>query len=98
MGVWDYNARPMANTSSAKKKIRVIETKTAANKSRRTRVRTFLKKVEAAVVGGDHGKAMEALRKAEQEMMHAVSKGVFKLETAARKISRLNSRVKKLAA
>lgn len=88
----------MANTSSAKKKVRVIARKTEVNKSRRTRVRTFIKKVDAAVQTGDHAKSMEALRKAEKELMHAVSKGVFKLNTAARKISRLNTMVKKLAA
>lgn len=93
-----YNPRPMANTSSAKKKVRVIARKTEVNKSRRTRVRTFIKKVDAAVQTGDHAKSMEAFRKAEKELMHAVSKGVFKLNTAARKISRLNTMVKKLAA
>ena len=88
----------MANTSSATKKIRVIAAKTEVNKSRRTRVRTFIKKVDAAIGAGDHAKALEALRKAEKEMMHAVSKGIFKLNTASRKISRLNTQVKKLAA
>lgn len=88
----------MANTSSAKKKIRVIAAKTEVNKSRRTRVRTFIKKVETAVATGDHAKSLEALRKAETEMMHAVSKGIYKLNTASRKISRLNTKVKGLAA
>jgi len=93
-----YNPRPMANTSSAKKKIRVIAAKTEVNKSRRTRVRTFIKKVDTAVATGDHAKSLEALRKAEKEMMHAVSKGIYKLNTASRKISRLNTKVKGLAA
>ncbi len=88
----------MANTSSAKKKVRVIARKTEVNKSRRSRVRTFIKKVEVAVESGDHAKSMEALQKAQTEMMHAVSKGVFKLNTVSRKISRLNIMVKKLAA
>ena len=88
----------MANTSSAKKAARVAVTKRERNISRRSRVRTFLGKVEDAIATGKHDAALAALRTAESEIKTAVSKGVYKLETASRKISRLNARVKKLKA
>lgn len=88
----------MANTVSAKKATRKIARKTAINKARRTRVRSYLRMVEEAIAGGDQAVAAEALRKAQSEMMRAVSKGVFHKNTASRKISRLSKRVKALAA
>lgn len=88
----------MANTSSAKKSIRVIASKTAANRNRRSRVRTFIKRVDAAIEAGDQKLANTSLKAAESELMSAVSKGVFKKESASRKISRLNAQIKKLAA
>jgi small subunit ribosomal protein S20 len=87
----------MANTPSAKKATRKIEARTAVNKSRRSRIRTFLRKVEEAITAGDHKVAMEALRAAEPEINRAASKGIVHANTAARKVSRLNSRVKALA-
>jgi small subunit ribosomal protein S20 len=88
----------MANTTSAKKATRKIEARTAVNKSRRSRVRTFIRKVEEAIAGGDHKAAIEALRAAEPEIARAAGKGIVHANTAARKVSRLNHRVKALAA
>lgn len=88
----------MANTASAKKMVRKIARRTAINKSRRSRVRTFIKKVDTAIAAGDSGQAREALVKAESEMMRAVTKGVFHKNTASRKISRMSARVKALSA
>ena len=84
----------MANTKSAKKAVRVIARKTAVNKSRRTMVRSSLRRVEDAITAGDKAAAQEAVKAAEPTMMRAVSKGVYHKNTAARKISRLNKRVK----
>ncbi len=84
----------MANTSSAKKNVRKMARKTAVNKSRRTMVRSTLRKVEDAITAGNKDEANAALKAAEPAMMRAVSKGVFHKNTAARKISRLNKRVK----
>lgn len=84
----------MANHASTKKSIRKNEVRTAVNKTRKTRVRTFLKKVEEAIVGGDKKVAADALSTAQSEMMKAVNKGVFKKNTASRKISRLSARIK----
>ena len=88
----------MANTSSAKKATRKIARRTAINKNRRSRVRTFVKKVEAALEAGDKSAASEALRAAEPELMRAAGKGVLHPNTASRKVSRLASRVKSLEA
>ncbi len=86
----------MANTSSAKKMVRKIARRTAVNKARRSRMRTFVKKVELAIVGGDQAKAREALREAESEVMRAAGKGVLHKNAASRKISRLSARVKSM--
>jgi small subunit ribosomal protein S20 len=88
----------MANTSSAKKAARKIEARTEINKSRRSRVRTYIRKVEEAIAGGDHAAAMAALRAAEPEIARAASKGIVHANMAARKVSRLNHRVKALLA
>jgi len=87
----------MANTKSAKKAVRVIARKTAVNKSRRTMVRSSLRKVEDAITAGDKAQAQEAVKAAEPVMMRAVSKGVYHKNTASRKISRLNKRVKAMS-
>ena len=87
----------MANTSSAKKMVRKIARRTEVNKGRRSRVRTYVRKVEEAITAGDHEQARAALRTAESEMFRAVSKGVVDKNTASRKVSRLSSRVKALA-
>lgn len=88
----------MANTRSAKKATRKIATRTAVNRNRRSRVRTFLRRIEEAIATGDHATAMAALRAAEPEIMRAASKGVMHRNTAARKVSRLSARIKALAA
>lgn len=88
----------MANTPSAKKAARKIARRTAVNKSRRSRVRTFVRKVEEALASGDAAAAAAALRDAQPELQRAASKGVLHRNTASRKISRLASRVKALGA
>lgn len=88
----------MANTSSAKKMVRKIERRTAVNKARRSRVRTFLRKVEEAIATGDKTAADAAFKAAQPEMHRAVTKGVFHKATVARKLSRLSARIKALAA
>ncbi|HEX2019597.1 MAG TPA: 30S ribosomal protein S20 [Aurantimonas sp.] len=87
----------MANTPSAKKATRKIARRTAVNTARRSRVRTFLRKVEEALTAGDKDAAVSAFKAAEPEMMRAASKGIFHKNTASRKISRLAHRVKGLA-
>lgn len=87
----------MANTSSAKKMVRKIERRTAVNKARRSRMRTFIRKVEEAIASGDKPAAQTALSAAEPEIMRAVSKGVVHKNTGSRKVSRLSSRVKAMA-
>lgn len=88
----------MANTTSAKKATRKIAQRTEVNKSRRTRVRGFIRKVEEAIAAGDQKAAAEALRVAQPELMRAASKGVMHSNTVARKISRLSQRVKAVSA
>lgn len=88
----------MANTRSAKKMTRKIERRTALNKSRRTRMRTFVKQLHAAVAAGDVDNARSALRTAEAEVMKAVSKGIIHKNTGSRTVSRLSARVKAMTA
>lgn len=88
----------MANTTSAQKMVRKLERRTAVNKARRSRVRTFIKRVEAAVEAGNQSDAQTALRSAESEIMRAVSKGVMHKNTASRKVSRLSKRVSAIGA
>ncbi|WP_300544080.1 30S ribosomal protein S20 [Maricaulis sp.] len=88
----------MANTNSAKKMVRKIARRTAVNKARRSRVRTFVKKVELAIASGDQAAAKTALVQAESEMMRAVSNGVVHKNTGSRKVSRLSARVKAMSA
>tara|TARA_E500000178_G_C16887645_1_gene692036 strand:- start:310 stop:573 length:264 start_codon:yes stop_codon:yes gene_type:complete len=86
----------MANTPQSKKRARQNERKLEVNKARRSRIRTFLKKVEEAITLGDKSAANTALKSAQPELMRGVTKGVYKKNTAARKMSRLSSRVKSL--
>jgi len=86
----------MANTASARKRIRQIERRTERNKARVSRMRTFIKKVEAAVASGNKDAATAALREAQPEMQRAAGKGVVHKNTVARKMSRLSARVKAL--
>ena len=88
----------MANSPQAKKRVRTNTTRARINSARRSRVRTFLKKVDLAVASGDQAAANEALRVAQAELMRGVSRGVFKKNTAARTVSRMNARVKALSA
>lgn len=88
----------MPNTASAKKMVRKIERRTAVNKARRSRVRSFVRKVEEALEAKDKTAAQAAFKDAQPELHRAVTKGVIKKETASRKISRLSSRIKALGA
>jgi small subunit ribosomal protein S20 len=88
----------MANTPSAKKAARKIARRTAINRDRRSRVRTFLRKVEEAILTGDKAAAQAAFKLAEPELARAASKGVMHRNTVSRKISRLSSRVKAVGA
>lgn len=87
----------MANTDSARKRIRQIEKRTARNRARKARVRTFLRKVEQAIAAGDKGAAQEAFKAAQPELQRAATKGVIHDNAVARKLSRLTSRIKALA-
>ena len=86
----------MPNKASAKKRLRQTTKKTTENKNRKTRIKTFVKKVEQAIVEGDQAVANEVFSAAQSEIMRGVTKGVIHKNTASRKISRLNSRVKAL--
>lgn len=88
----------MANNPSAEKRIRQTAKRTERNRARRSRVRTFLRKVELAIDGGDKTAAQAAFKAAQPEMQRAVGKGVAHLNTVARKLSRLSARIKALAA
>jgi small subunit ribosomal protein S20 len=83
----------MANTTSAKKATRKIARRTEVNKARRSRVRTFLRKVEEAIASGDKSAAAAALQAAQPELMRAAQKGVVHKNTASRKVSRLAHRI-----
>ncbi len=87
----------MANTASAKKRVRSNARRTEVNRARVSRIRTFIKKVETALATGDAAAAKAALHAAEPEIMRGVNRGVIHQNTAARKVSRLNARVKALA-
>ena len=86
----------MANHKSAEKRIRQTERRTAVNRARVSRLRTFMKKVEAAIESGDKAAARAAFSEAQPELHRSVGKGVVHKNTAARKLSRLSSRIKAL--
>ncbi|MGI4977108.1 MAG: 30S ribosomal protein S20 [Janthinobacterium lividum] len=86
----------MANTASAKKRNRQTVVRTERNAARKSRMRTFVKKVETAIAGGDKGAAAAALQAAQPEMQRAAGKGVIHRNTVGRKISRLSARIKAL--
>jgi small subunit ribosomal protein S20 len=88
----------MANSPSSKKRARQNERRAEVNKARRSRMRTFIRKVEEAIATGDDDAATTALRQAQPEIMRSVSRGVVHRNTASRKISRLSGRVKALQA
>ena len=83
----------MANTPQARKRIRRNERRAEVNGARIGRIRTFVKKVEAAIDGGDKTAAAEALKAAQPELARGVARGVLHKNTAARKLSRLTKRV-----
>jgi small subunit ribosomal protein S20 len=84
----------MANTPSAKKRVLQLEKRTAVNTARRSRIRTFIRRVEEAIRTGDSDAAREALRIAQPEIMRGSAKGVMHTNAASRKVSRLAHRVK----
>ncbi len=86
----------MAHHKSAKKRIRTNARRTDVNGARVSRVRTFVKKVEAAIAGGDKAAAAAALRDAQPEMQRGAGRGVMHKRTASRKLSRLSAQIKKL--
>jgi len=87
----------MANTAQSKKRARQSETRFAINKARRSRIRTFVRKVEEAIATGNAEAALAALRAAQPELDRGVTKGILHANTVSRKISRLAARVKALA-
>ena len=88
----------MANHASAKKRIRTNARRNEINTSRTSRLRTFIKKVETAINGGDAKAAAEAYKVVQPEILRGVSKNVISKNTAARKLSRLSARIKALKA
>ena len=88
----------MANTSSAKKATRKIAARTEVNKSRVSRIRTFVRKVEEAISSGDKAAADAALKAAQPELIRGAAKGVLHANTASRKVSRLAKRVASVGA
>ena len=87
----------MANSPQARKRIRQTARRTEVNKSRRTRMRNFIRRVEEAIASGDADAARDALRLAQPEIMRSANHGIVHKNTASRKISRLSSRVKALS-
>ncbi|MGE0627100.1 MAG: 30S ribosomal protein S20 [Hyphomicrobiaceae bacterium] len=83
----------MANTKSAKKAVRKIESRTEVNKARRTRMKSEVRRVEEAIASGDKQAALAALKAAEPVLMKTAQKGVIHKRAASRKVSRLNHRV-----
>ena len=88
----------MANTRQSKKRDRQMVKRNAVNTARRSRIRTFIRKVEEAISGGDAEAAKAALRSAQPEIQRGVTKGVLHANTASRKISRLSARIKAMTA
>ena len=86
----------MANTPQSRKRVRQTARRTAVKKSRRSRIRTFIRRVESAIASGDKPGAQAALHSAEPEIMRGVTKGVLHKNTAARTVSRLARRVNAL--
>ena len=88
----------MANTKSAKKMVRKIATRTAVNKSRKTRMKSVVRAAEEALASGDKKAATEALKKVEPALMKAAQKGVIDKGTASRKVSRMTKRLRTISA
>jgi small subunit ribosomal protein S20 len=83
----------MPHHKSAEKRLRQTETRTAVNRSRMSRVRTFVKKVETAIATGDKAAAQSAFQEAQPELHRATTKGVMHRNTVARKLSRLAAQI-----
>ncbi|GBE43569.1 MAG TPA: 30S ribosomal protein S20 [Rhizobiales bacterium] len=88
----------MANTKSAKKAVRKMARKTEVNKSRRSRMRTYVRQVEDAIDAGDQKAAQDALQKAQPVIMQAAQRRILHKSTASRRVSRLSARVKAMSA
>jgi small subunit ribosomal protein S20 len=84
----------MAQHASAKKRIRQIKKRTQINRARISRIRTFLRKVETAIAGGNKNEAVAAYDQAQPELMRGANKGVVHRNTVARRLSRLAQRIK----
>ena len=84
----------MANHASAKKRAKQNPKRAKINSARRSRIKTFVKKIEAAITSGDSEAAAAAFKAAQPEIMRGVSKGIMHKKTAARKMSRLSARLK----
>ena len=87
----------MANTASSKKRIRTNAANNAVNTARTSRIRTFLKKVEVAIASGDAKAATDAYKAVQPQLMRGISKGIVEKNAVARKMSRLNARIKAIA-
>jgi small subunit ribosomal protein S20 len=87
----------MANTKSAKKAARQAVKRTEINKARKSRMRTFIKKVEDAIAAGNATAAAAAMQAAEPVIMRTAQKGLVHKNAAARKVSRLAARLKVMA-
>ncbi|MDX2082945.1 MAG: 30S ribosomal protein S20 [Rickettsiales bacterium] len=88
----------MANTKSAQKALRSSAVKKEVNNARKNRIRSFVRKVDDAIKAGDLVKAREAFKALEPELMRGVTKKVYKLNTAARKLTRISSAIRKIDA
>ncbi|MEO1329528.1 MAG: 30S ribosomal protein S20 [Pseudomonadota bacterium] len=84
----------MANSPQARKRVRQAAKRTEINKARKSRIRTFIRKVEEAIASGDSDQAKTALKDAQPVIMRGAVKGVLHKNTASRKVSRLAQRVK----
>ncbi|MGH6892345.1 MAG: 30S ribosomal protein S20 [Dongiaceae bacterium] len=87
----------MASSNSAEKRMRQTKRRTAVNRARASRIKTFVNNVEAAIASGDKSGAQAALRGAQPEIHRGVTKGVLHKNTASRKLSRLSARIKALS-
>ena len=87
----------MANSPQSKKRVRQTERRTKVNRDRRTRMRTFVRRVEEAIESGDTAEAKEAFQAAEPQLMRSAQKGLIPANTASRKVSRLAARIKAMA-
>lgn len=86
----------MANHASSKKRVRRNDRRAEINMARRSRIRTFVKKVESEISAGNADGAKEALRVAQPELHKGISKGILHKNTVARKLSRLSARIKEI--